>query len=717
MPIRATFISLNKDTDMSKAVETLHYVGESVKIVDRGTGRIGGYLVRFTGPSDLDLTGEFFTSETEFGPNKTPALVYHHGMDGTLKSRILGAAEIKIDDVGVWVEAQLGLRDDYEKMLLEMVEAGKVGWSSGAVGHLVERESMGKGTWIKTWIIGEASITPTPAEPRNTAMPLKSLLGAQEPAGSTLYTSGSTFTGADYSSSTTNEWSTTFTYIPQTKSREDDAEDEAAGAVPDAESQSTPQKAMSDTNERVDEPTVTLDDVKAVVENALKAHSEANAKTVEPEFKAAPAVVSDASHWKYDNYSPADIAFAAEFLNDASAQHLKSKGEKARPISDAAIKALAMRLDGKDGQMPEYVHAASGVKSVLAKAGIKANEIMQSTLSSYGDEWIGVAYSSNLWEKVRDETRILSQLPSFEFPAGAESLVLPLESTDPVWYNVAQAASLSANPGGIPTNTVTASQMGTSNKTMTLKKLGARVLYTGELEEDSFLPFAPQLRAQLGVSAAEYLESVLIDGDTATGATVNVNDIAGTPGGTEHFLLFDGFRKLALVTNSANARDAGVLDVEDFLKTAQLMGAAGKVGRDRRNVFFVIDGSTHDKALQLPEVKTQDVFSRPTIEGGMLTNIWGYPVYTSGSICFVDPNGANLSNTAGKVDVDTAGNNTKGSIVAVRRDHWRFGYRRRMTVEAQRVAAADSTEIVALMRFSFGYRDNEASAVSYNITV
>ena len=44
----------------------------------------------------------------------------------------------------------------------------------------------------------------------------------------------------------------------------------------------------------------------------------------------------------------------------------------------------------------------------------------------------------------------------------------------------------------------------------------------------------------------EVLEHVVIDGDTETGATTNINDIGGTPAGTEAFMLFNGFRKSGL---------------------------------------------------------------------------------------------------------------------------------------------------------------------------
>jgi hypothetical protein len=72
-------------------------------------------------------------------------------------------------------------------------------------------------------------------------------------------------------------------------------------------------------------------------------------------------------------------------------------------------------------------------------------------------------------------------------------------------------------------------------------------------------------------------------------------------------------------------------------------------------------------------------------------------------------------NTAGKADLDTAGNNTTGAILAIRFDQWKQAFKRRMTMETTRIANADSWEIVALVRWGMAYRDTEASAISYNV--
>jgi len=74
------------------------------------------------------------------------------------------------------------MRDEYEKRIMELAAAGKLGWSSGAAGHLVEREQVGKSWRIKSWPIAEASLTPTPAEPRNNAVSVKSLFDDIQPA-------------------------------------------------------------------------------------------------------------------------------------------------------------------------------------------------------------------------------------------------------------------------------------------------------------------------------------------------------------------------------------------------------------------------------------------------------------------------------------------------------------------------------------------------------
>lgn len=155
--------------------ETLIDFGGAIKAL--GNGKIGGYLVRYSDAEEPDLEGDFFSKATDFGLDSGDPLpiYYNHGMDTMLKKRRVGRGTVTMTDAGVWVEAQLALRDDYERAVYAMVEEGKVGWSSGAVAHLVDRAPEKGAYHIKHWPLGEASITPTPAAgPVLTAvMPLK----------------------------------------------------------------------------------------------------------------------------------------------------------------------------------------------------------------------------------------------------------------------------------------------------------------------------------------------------------------------------------------------------------------------------------------------------------------------------------------------------------------------------------------------------------------
>jgi hypothetical protein len=171
-----------KDVTMDS---TLVHFGGAVKALG-DDGKIGGYLVTFGDADTPDLSGtrDFFTKDTDFDieTGEKRSVYYSHGLDATMGVKKIGAltvTDMAKDDHGVWVEAQLKMRDKYEQAIFGMVKEGKLGWSSGAPTHLVRRKAIktDEGTVheILHWPIGEGSLTPTPAEPRCDAFALKSL--------------------------------------------------------------------------------------------------------------------------------------------------------------------------------------------------------------------------------------------------------------------------------------------------------------------------------------------------------------------------------------------------------------------------------------------------------------------------------------------------------------------------------------------------------------
>jgi hypothetical protein len=420
---------------------------------------------------------------------------------------------------------------------------------------------------------------------------------------------------------------------------------------------------------------------------------------------------------KYDGLDAVDLSLLIS-MEQALKMDVQPGALKAMSLRVGELKDTDEQVRQDNAYVKQAFKAATNIDpemKAIESAVKAATDPMYSGGSSIGSDWVGTLYSTELWRAIRAANRVVANIPSEVIPDGYSSKTWPLESTDMTWYKVSEATA-SDGTLKVPAATVTASQMATANKNITTSKIGSRGIYTGELEEDSLIRFSAQLRTQLQASGSEILESLVIDGDTETSASKNINDIAGTPAATDYFLSFDGFRKLALVTNTANSASAeGGLDIEDFLDLLKLMGTAGLAGSDPSKVNFIVDGNVYYAMAKLPEVKTKDVNSAATVENGFVTQVYNVGVIPSWQM----HRGSTVrkANTAGKIDLDTVGNNTTGAVLAVRWDQWKMAYKRRMTMEMTRIPNADSWEIVALARLGLGYRDTEASAILYNVGV
>lgn len=159
--------------------------GSAVKAL--GDGRVEGHLVVFGDAEQTDITAlrDYFTPDTDFGIEEgaKTKVWYRHALNPNL-DRVIGEGTLKVDDVGVFIEAQLNLRDRYVKAVYEeMAVKGSLGWSSGSVKHLIRREEQENGSHkITRWPLGlDASITPDPAEPRTQVVAMKSLVEVSDP--------------------------------------------------------------------------------------------------------------------------------------------------------------------------------------------------------------------------------------------------------------------------------------------------------------------------------------------------------------------------------------------------------------------------------------------------------------------------------------------------------------------------------------------------------
>lgn len=188
---------LNKPVDIF--VDNYQLTGENYKVVQdvrfnyqktlyeikrTGENRIGGYAVVFGDSFNKDLEGDYFTENTDFMLDyfDNQIVLLDHNMrlaelpngkkleEKMPRDSIMGnVVKFQKDEIGLWCEAMVDDREEWVQYVLELIEQGKMNWSSGTIPHLVKRADDGN---LKSWGIVEVSVTPTPAEPRFTNIQL-----------------------------------------------------------------------------------------------------------------------------------------------------------------------------------------------------------------------------------------------------------------------------------------------------------------------------------------------------------------------------------------------------------------------------------------------------------------------------------------------------------------------------------------------------------------
>jgi hypothetical protein len=141
-----------------------------------GGNRVGGYAVLWGDATKRDLTGEFFTPETEdletlFKAMGKLPLLYEHAADGMVKTKVIGPVDVLTrDEIGLWYEAQLSMAEEYEEYIQRLLGQKKLRTSSGTLP--TARRVNRKTGQIERWAIAELSLTTRPAEPRMVERPV-----------------------------------------------------------------------------------------------------------------------------------------------------------------------------------------------------------------------------------------------------------------------------------------------------------------------------------------------------------------------------------------------------------------------------------------------------------------------------------------------------------------------------------------------------------------
>lgn len=696
---------------------TVH-VNRAVAVIDDVIGVIRGYVAIWGVPIKPDAYGTYFSKERppemgiDRGMHRRPIL-YEHTRDGVFKKEIVGVIDkVWFDDIGIAFEGHLDRSLNGFQRLIDEIRNEELKTSSATMQHTAEFDPDGA---FRTWILGELSLTKNPAE---FDMPAVQLIRSTAEAQPDV-ASGDT---QDIEQPTQHE-ETTNMDMPQEQSRNANemvkqmmdtgySLEEIMQAVQAMMGQQETMSAPEPARSLIPQLRAALesqiaeqrkDNRVAELENQLNAlRSEIQARQNEPPDKSNDRFVRNAPQIsvseprKYWHLEHSDMMFAYQMMRSRGIQ----------PSAD-----FMQVFGGRTGDAVEKnapIMQDKLVRSLLPST--RANEVATSTASGGGDEWVSIAWSSDIWEVARNN-RVYQQLVSkgmrvVEVPQGAESTYITTEGADPTVYTISQDTDLAAS--GRPDVNVGATRIGTGRVLLTPGELGMAVVYSDVFQEDSIINVAAQYNQQMREKAEETIEQLFINGDTDTSANTNINLIDGTPGtglSVPYYIASNGALKYALVTGSNTSRDGGSLDENDYRLTLKLMTSA--IRTRKQNLAFVIDPDTHSASLDIAAIKTEDVKrTNATITSGMLTNMYGVDVLESGFMP--------LANSAGKVP---AAGGTLGRILCIYAPYWAVGTKRQITIETDRDVWSGTNVIVAKMRIGFVPRGAGASVCTYNLTV
>ena len=342
-------------------------------------------------------------------------------------------------------------------------------------------------------------------------------------------------------------------------------------------------------------------------------------------------------------------------------------------------------------------------KGMANKAELEAYaKAMDSAESGFGQQLIGAQYAADLWEAARPLSRVFSLVDTFEMTA--PTAYLPVEVDIPEMLFVGESTSATAF-----TSPYATSKTGSQRVQVDAKKFVIHQVWSGELEEDSIIPFLPFLRRQAALAIAHYSDSLVLNGDTTNAGTGNINLDDADPADTKHYLAFDGLRKAGLVNNTANSLSLGGAITYGALRqqltrmvdTARFVDWGNPIRPE--DVVYFTDTQTANLIGQLDEVLTVDKYGpQATILTGELMRIGRNPLISSMAM--------SLTEADGKVST-TGSNNIKGQVVCANMRGLKAGWRRRVKVETERLIGSDQSRIVYSMRMGLG-RFTPTGAVS-----
>jgi hypothetical protein len=387
---------------------------------------------------------------------------------------------------------------------------------------------------------------------------------------------------------------------------------------------------------------------------------------------------------------------APKMVHEAEDVHIELPiAHRAGNLSVAQKQLLnVMRKKDINAEIPDTILQDAERRSEVAEKRMYARGAKAITTSGAGTgaEFMNVTLSSTLLQRMYMESKLAAAMIAQEIQMPSDPFNFPLATTRPTFRT------------GVAQNTAPgASDPGSDKLTLNSSKLIGMTQYSDEAEEDAIIAILPLLTSQLAAAAADSLEDAIINGDTA--GTQDTGTASDSP-----VKLFDGIRKLTLAAGLKLSLASGGISTANVSALRKLLG---RWGLDPSQLLLVAGVLGYNDFVLLPETLTAEkAGSAGTARAltGQAPNILGIDIVPSARI-------REDLNASGVYDGTTT---TKGSLLLIHKPSWIQGVRRGFTLETWRDARAQTNYVIASFRRAFkpleSLANTKAAALGYNYT-
>lgn len=335
----------------------------------------------------------------------------------------------------------------------------------------------------------------------------------------------------------------------------------------------------------------------------------------------------------------------------------------------------------------------------------KANENVDITQNSNWYEASGV--KNSIMKMVSKKGHLLSQLQGgFEGDNLPDSYPLPYDVTD--YFMQGKSAWTDEARPAFNNQQVTDAK-GTLSQTEFIIQFG---LTDKMMRHSTDKQIFDYIVGKASDAFVRTVESCIINGDTETGATGNVNSddqapattFASSGGAQDHRLKIDnGIRESAI--NNSQTLDVSAFDSDDLMSLVALLDSQYQERMDE--LLFLVEPSTYLKMLTDDGLKLAINTARPAVDGAT-PQPFGIDLFAHAGVPKTEADGKQSA---------TGSNNTKGQILTVYKPAVRWGYGQNFKLEVERVQGY-GFEITGTMEFGFAILDRTNSvAAGINVTV